>query len=152
MERVFARKGELNSMKYLKAGLAAAVLFTSCGDDPVDVDDVASLQIVDITMGTGPTASAGKYVSVHYTGWLYDEDAVDHKGQQFGSSIGGPALSFTLGTGAVIAGWDHGIPGMRVGGRRRLIIPANEAYGAQGNGPIPGGSALVFDVELVGVI
>lgn len=139
-------------MKYLKAALIAVVLFTACGDDPVDVDDVASLQIVDITMGTGLTASAGKYVSVHYTGWLYDEDAVDHKGQQFETSIGRQPLSFTLGTGAVISGWDRGIPGMRVGGRRRLIIPASEAYGARGNGPIPGGSALVFDVELVGVI
>ncbi len=142
----------MNSTKYLKAGLVAAVLFTACGDDPVDVDDVASLQIIDITMGTGLTASAGKFVSVHYTGWLYDEDAVDRKGQQFDTSIGRQPLSFTLGTGAVIAGWDRGLPGMRVGGRRRLIIPASEAYGSRGNGPIPGGSALVFDVELVGVI
>jgi FKBP-type peptidyl-prolyl cis-trans isomerase FkpA len=139
-------------MKYLKAALTATVFFAACGDDPVDVDDVPSLQIIDITMGTGLTASAGRFVSVHYTGWLYNEDAVDHKGQQFDSSIGRQALSFTLGTGAVIAGWDRGIPGMRVGGRRRLIIPASEAYGSRGNGPIPGGSALVFDVELVGVI
>ena len=142
----------MNRMKYLKAGLIAAMLFTGCGDDPVDVDDVAALQIIDITMGTGLTASAGKFVTVHYTGWLYSEEAVDHKGQQFDSSIGRQPFPFTLGTGAVIAGWDHGIPGMRVGGRRRLIIPASEAYGARGNGPIPGGSALVFDVELVGVI
>jgi FKBP-type peptidyl-prolyl cis-trans isomerase FkpA len=139
-------------MRYLKAALTAAVLFTACGDDPVDVDDVASLQIIDITIGTGLTASAGKFVSVHYTGWLYNEDAVDHKGQQFDSSIGRQPLSFTLGTGAVIAGWERGIPGMRVGGRRRLIIPASEAYGSRGNDRIPGGSALVFDVELVGVI
>ena len=139
-------------MKYFKAALAAVVLITACGDDPVDVDDVAALQIIDITMGTGPTASAGKFISVHYTGWLYDEEAVDHKGQQFDSSSGRQPLSFTLGTRAVIEGWERGIPGMRVGGRRRLIIPASEAYGARGNGPIPGGSALVFDVELVGVI
>ena len=139
-------------MKYLNAALAAALLFTACGDDPVDVDDVAALQIIDITMGTGLTASAGRQVSVHYTGWLYDEGAVDHKGEQFDTSIGRQPLSFTLGTGAVIAGWDQGIAGMRVGGRRRLIIPASQAYGSRGNGPIPGGSALVFDVELVGVI
>lgn len=139
-------------MKYFRACMAAVVLLTACGDDPVDVDDVATLQIIDITMGTGLTASAGKFISVHYTGWLYDEEAVDHKGQQFDSSIGRQPLSFTLGTRAVISGWDNGIPGMRVGGRRRLIIPASEAYGARGNGPIPGGSALVFDVELIGVI
>lgn len=140
-------------MKYLKLVLSAALLLVACGDDGItDVDDVASLQVIDVTMGTGVTATSGRHISVHYTGWLYDEDAVDHKGQQFGSSVGGAPLAFTLGNREVILGWDQGIPGMRVGGRRRLIIPSSHAYGPSGNGPIPGGAALVFDVELIGVI
>jgi FKBP-type peptidyl-prolyl cis-trans isomerase FkpA len=140
-------------MRYVKLALAAALFLTACDDDVTGADDVSALQVTDITMGTGETARSGSYVSVHYTGWLYDEDAVDHKGRQFGSSRdGGDPLTFTLGTGEVIRGWEQGIPGMRVGGIRRLIIPSSHAYGPGGYGEIPGGSALVFDVELVGVV
>jgi FKBP-type peptidyl-prolyl cis-trans isomerase FkpA len=133
--------------------IAAAVMFAACDTDPVDVDDVGALQTIDLTVGTGTTAVAGRTVTMHYTGWLYRESAVDHKGEKFDSSVdrGAPLPPFVLGTGAVIRGWDQGIVGMRVGGRRRLIIPSSLGYGSQGSGPIPGGSALVFDVELIAV-
>ena len=143
----------MTNMRLSSLALAATLLFAACDTDPVDVDDVSALQVIDLTAGSGATAAVGSRVVMHYTGWLYSESAVDHKGEKFDSSVdrGAPLSPFTLGTSAVIRGWDQGIPGMRVGGRRRLIIPSSLGYGAQGSGPIPGGSALVFDVELVSI-
>jgi FKBP-type peptidyl-prolyl cis-trans isomerase FkpA len=141
------------AMKYWKHSLLAAMLMvTACDDQGPDVDDVAALEIIDVTAGTGATAVAGSYITVHYTGWLYDEDAAGHRGERFDRSVGRNPLSFTLGVRQVIEGWDRGIAGMREGGRRTLIIPSRMGYGPGGNGPIPGGSALVFDVELVDVV
>ena len=94
---------------------------------------------------------AGRTVSVNYTGWLYDASKTDNKGTQFDTSIGRGVFSFLLGGGQVIAGWDQGVPGMKVGGSRRLVIPPSLGYGASANGPIPGNSTLVFDVSLVAV-
>lgn len=90
-------------------------------------------------------------MTVHYTGWLYDPAGPEQKGQQFDSSIGGQPFAFTLGSGLVIAGWDRGVAGMRVGGRRRLVIPAELAYGSSGRGGIPPNATLVFDIELLTV-
>lgn len=104
----------------------------------------------DVVTGTGPAASAGQRVTVHYTGWLW----IDGKrGKQFDSSrTAGRPFSFTLGAGDVIAGWDEGVAGMKIGGKRTLIIPASAGYGARGAGPdIPPGATLIFDVELLGV-
>ena len=135
-----------------RIALMFALMAAACGDDIVDVDDVTALQIIDRTDGTGVTATSGRTVTVHYTGWLYDADAADHKGEKFDSSVDrGTPFTFVLGTGAVIRGWDQGVPGMRVGGRRTLIIPSSHAYGPGGSGRIPGGAALVFDIELLGV-
>ena len=97
----------------------------------------------DVVVGSGAVVAAGQQLTVHYTGWLAN-------GTQFDSN--GPAdtpYPFQLGTGAVIQGWDLGVPGMRVGGRRQLIIPPALAYGANGYGPIPGNAILVFMVEVV---
>ena len=139
-------------MRLSTLALTATLLFAACDTDPVDVHDVSALQTIDITAGTGATAVVGRSVTVHYTGWLYSETAVDHKGEKFDSSVDrGAPYTTLIGVGAVIRGWDQGIPGMRVGGRRRLIIPSSLGYGAGGSGPIPGGSALVFDVELLNV-
>ena len=107
--------------------------------------------MTDLTVGTGATATAGHSVSVNYTGWLYDATKPDNKGTQFDSSIGRGPFSFLLGAGQVIAGWDQGVAGMKVGGSRRLIIPPSLGYGASGTGPIPGNATLVFDVTLLGV-
>ncbi len=92
-------------------------------------------------------------VSVHYTGWLYDEAAPDHKGEKFDSSRDrGTPFEFPLGGGRVIKGWDQGVAGMKVGGQRILTIPPEMGYGARGaGGVIPPNATLIFDVELLGV-
>jgi FKBP-type peptidyl-prolyl cis-trans isomerase FkpA len=107
----------------------------------------------DTKVGTGEEAAVGKAVEVHYTGWLYDPNAADNKGAKFDSSRDrGTPFSFLLGAGRVIKGWDKGVAGMKVGGQRTLIIPAEMAYGARGAGNvIPPNSALIFDVELIGL-
>ena len=108
---------------------------------------------IDRKVGEGEEADIGKTVNVHYTGWLYDESAPDRKGRQFDSSYDRDAhFSFMLGAGKVIKGWDHGVRGMKVGGERTLIIPPEMAYGSRGvRKVIPPDSALIFDVELVGI-
>jgi FKBP-type peptidyl-prolyl cis-trans isomerase FkpA len=103
------------------------------------------LQYWDIKTGAGPTAASGKKVKVHYTGWLTS-------GKKFDSSVGKSPFDFTLGAGQVIKGWDEGVTGMKVGGKRQLRIPPDLAYGAQGYpGAIPPNATLVFDVELLAV-
>ncbi|MGE0361878.1 MAG: FKBP-type peptidyl-prolyl cis-trans isomerase [Vicinamibacterales bacterium] len=117
------------------------------------VADVASLTRDDRVAGTGAEARPGMMVSVHYTGWLYDPSASDKRGSKFDSSKDrGQPFEFQLGKGDVIAGWDEGVQGMKVGGTRVLTIPSAMGYGARGAGAdIPGGAALVFEVELLGV-
>jgi FKBP-type peptidyl-prolyl cis-trans isomerase len=109
--------------------------------------------MTDRTIGTGETATAGQNVEVHYTGWLFDAAAADNKGRKFDSSRDrGEPFRFQLGAGHVIAGWDQGVQGMKVGGHRTLVIPPELGYGARGaGGVIPPNATLVFDVELLGV-
>lgn len=110
------------------------------------------LQIINRRIGFGEIAAPGRTIVVHYTGWLFDAAAAENKGYQFDSSRSrGQPLTLQLGVGRVIAGWDQGIPGMKVGGLRTLVIPPELAYGARGGGPIPPNATLVFDVELIGV-
>ena len=108
------------------------------------------LAIDDVQVGTGETASAGQHVSVHYTGWLYENDQA---GRKFDSSKDrGQPFEFPLGAGRVIRGWDEGVAGMKVGGTRRLVIPPSLGYGARGaGGVIPPNATLLFEVELLGV-
>jgi FKBP-type peptidyl-prolyl cis-trans isomerase len=111
------------------------------------------LQIIDRRIGFGEIAAARRTVVVHYTGWLFDPAAPGNKGFQFDNSRSrGEPLSFQLGVGKVILGWDQGIAGMKVGGVRTLVIPPDLAYGGRGaGGVIPPNATLIFDVELVGV-
>jgi peptidylprolyl isomerase/FKBP-type peptidyl-prolyl cis-trans isomerase FkpA len=106
---------------------------------------MAKPKIDDMVVGKGTEAVRGKTVNVHYTGWLTD-------GTKFDSSVGGDPFSFTLGAGEVIEGWDRGVAGMKVGGKRKLTLPPELAYGAAGAPPeIPANATLVFEVELLGV-
>jgi FKBP-type peptidyl-prolyl cis-trans isomerase len=160
-------------MRYLIVGVAmVSLLLISCGDGDEeeatqDVTPVATqaaveggpppvsgeatmtesgLQIIDVEVGTGAEAQAGQTVLVHYSGWLAD-------GTKFDSSVDrGQPFPFALGAGQVIAGWDEGVAGMKVGGKRRLIIPSDLAYGPAGRAPvIPPDAELTFDVELLEV-
>jgi FKBP-type peptidyl-prolyl cis-trans isomerase FkpA len=107
----------------------------------------------DLVVGTGTEARRGARLTVHYTGWVYDANRPDKKGKQFDSSIGGEPFTFRLGAGEVIPGWDRGFEGMRAHGKRRLIIPPDQGYGASGtpDGSIPANAGLVFEMELLDV-
>jgi FKBP-type peptidyl-prolyl cis-trans isomerase FkpA len=120
---------------------------------PAATADVAALGIEDPVVGTGAEARSGMVVSVHYTGWLYAPSAANKRGNKFDSSKDrGQPFEFQLGQRDVIAGWDEGVKGMKVGGTRILTIPSAMGYGARGaGGDIPPNAALVFEVELLGV-
>jgi FKBP-type peptidyl-prolyl cis-trans isomerase FkpA len=121
---------------------------------PVPGPAAETLIKTDTKVGTGAEALAGSTVDVHYTGWLYVPTVKGYKGRKFDSSRDRKEpISFELGTGRVIQGWDQGILGMKVGGKRTLTIPSEMAYGERGagNGVIPPGAALLFEVELVSV-
>lgn len=111
------------------------------------------LIITDTKPGEGTEATAGQHVTVHYTGWLFDESAPEGKGRKFDSSRDrAEPFDFPLGAGRVIKGWDQGVQGMKIGGQRTLTIPAHLGYGARGaGGVIPPDATLVFDVELLAV-
>ncbi len=112
-----------------------------------------TLQQTDTQVGTGAAIAKGQIAVVHYTGWLYAAGAPDNKGKKFDSSVDrGEPFRFPLGTGSVIQGWDEGVVGMQVGGKRVLTIPPEMGYGARGaGGVIPGGATLLFEVELLGI-
>ncbi|GAB2846294.1 hypothetical protein GCM10027277_13270 [Pseudoduganella ginsengisoli] len=108
-------------------------------------------QKIDTVPGTGKEAVGGVTAVVNYTGWLYEPNAPQQHGAQFDSSVGRSPFSFALGAGQVIQGWDEGVKGMKVGGKRTLIVPAAMGYGSSGAGPIPPNATLIFDVELLDV-
>jgi FKBP-type peptidyl-prolyl cis-trans isomerase len=133
-----------------RAALFGAMLFAAA---PAFAQTRRNLQMTDHKIGTGAEAVPGKTVAVHYTGWLFDAAAPDSKGKKFDSSRDrGDPFRFPLGAGRVIAGWDQGVAGMKVGGQRTLVIPPELGYGARGaGGVIPPNATLVFDVELLAV-
>src|SRR5262245_45579481 len=120
--------------------------FLEAGAQGDDVTTSSGLQYTDLRTWTGATAAAGQTVTVDYTGWL-------ENGKKFDSSVDrGQPFSFPLGAGRVIKGWDEGVKGMKVGGKRKLTIPSMLGYGAQGaGGVIPPNSTLIFDIELLSV-
>jgi FKBP-type peptidyl-prolyl cis-trans isomerase len=135
----------------LLTGALATALFSKSNEGPTKVSGkpvttASGLKYWDIKPGTGATAQAGKKVKVHYSGWLAD-------GKKFDSSVDrGEPFEFGLGRGMVIKGWDEGVAGMKVGGKRQLQIPPDLGYGARGaGGVIPPNATLIFDVELLDV-
>lgn len=134
------------------AGLSAPRLCAPFGDGDTGGGPDA-LIIVDTQPGTGTEATPGCRVLVHYTGWLFDAGAPGNKGRKFDSSRDrDEPFAFPLGAGRVIPGWDQGVAGMKVGGRRTLVIPPGLAYGSRGaGGVIPPNATLVFEVELLEV-
>jgi FKBP-type peptidyl-prolyl cis-trans isomerase FkpA len=131
----------------------AAVIFTVVyfavlkDEPPATAEPITELIIEDLVEGTGAQAQSGNTLSVYYTGWLYDG------GAQFDTNVGGNPFEFTMGATPrqVIKGWDQGLAGMKVGGTRKLTIPADLAYGAAGYGDIPPNAALVFEVQLLSI-
>jgi len=135
---------------------ASSLLFSACSQAELPAakpSKVTELMQIEVKAGAGTVASAGQKVSVHYTGWLYDEAAPDYKGSKFDSSRDrNRSFEFVLGAGQVINGWDVGVQGMKVGGQRTLVIPPEMGYGARGaGGVIPPNATLVFDVELLAI-
>ena len=128
--------------------ILALFMLAACGsnDNPTAPTSTTSAPYsqTDLVVGTGTAAATGNLVTVAYTGWLHDSSKPDAKGAQFDSNTN---FSFRLG-GNVIAGWNQGVVGMRVGGQRRLVIPPELAYGSSGSGPIPPNATLVFDITL----
>ena len=150
-------------LRRLSAGIALGLL-AACGGKPpatppsatspaATTPAVNTLEIGELQPGSGAAITAGQKAVVQYTGWLYETAAPDKKGKEFDSSRNsGHPFSFVVGAGQVIKGWDQGVLGMKVGGRRRLTIPADLAYGDVGaGGVIPPGATLVFDVELAAI-
>ncbi|HAT31577.1 MAG TPA: peptidylprolyl isomerase [Janthinobacterium sp.] len=154
----------MKSMLQMIAALFCAFVLAACGGarggvtvaPPDPATQPAAFVVTDTLLGSGAVAAAGDTVSVSYTGWLYNSGlANSHAVASFDSSAihgsGGP-FTFTLGVGAVIPGWDQGVAGMAVGGKRTLVIPSALAYGPTATANIPAYAGLVFDVELVSVI
>jgi FKBP-type peptidyl-prolyl cis-trans isomerase FkpA len=133
--------------------LAAGCGGTESNDMAQGQSNITELQKTDAQAGNGAEAASGQRVTVHYTGWLYDESKADKKGSKFDSSRDrNEPFTFRLGAGEVIRGWDEGVAGMKVGGQRTLTIPPAYGYGARGaGGVIPPNATLVFDVELLDV-
>ncbi|MFB0978767.1 MAG: FKBP-type peptidyl-prolyl cis-trans isomerase [Myxococcota bacterium] len=129
--------------------LALIVSTAGCSENPITVDE---LIITDIVVGDGNEAITGKSVGVHYTGWIYDWTESDGRGARFDSSHDrGIPFNFAPGGGTTIKGWEVGVPGMRAGGKRELLIPSTMAYGERGGagGKIPPNSDLLFEIELI---
>lgn len=135
----------------LSAGLFSTTACSEQAATQAAPSTITELIKTDVKVGEGKEATFGEGVSVHYTGWLYDETAPDHHGEKFDSSRDrNQPFDFPLGAGHVIKGWDQGVEGMKVGGQRTLIIPPSLGYGARGaGGVIPPNATLIFDIELL---
>jgi FKBP-type peptidyl-prolyl cis-trans isomerase FkpA len=140
----------------LIAAFVALLSLTACGGGSsssnsggVVAENAPAFSVTDTVVGTGPAVVAGQHVTVQYTGWLYSSSAADHKGMQFQTGT----FPFTVGLTPpqAIQGFDQGVIGMKVGGKRTVIIPANLGYGSVGSDTIPPNSGLVFDIQLTSV-
>ncbi len=141
----------LRTASSLVCAAAFALTASACSENLTSPTTAAQFTQTDIRVGTGTEATAGRELTVHYTGWFYDSTKPDNKGVQFETSAGQQPFTFTLGAGQVIKGWDQGLVGMRVGGLRRLTLPPDYAYGSGRTGKIPPDATLLFEVELVSI-
>ncbi|MGV8959184.1 MAG: FKBP-type peptidyl-prolyl cis-trans isomerase [Stenotrophomonas sp.] len=141
-------------MRRLLAPLLLSLLAACAPPGPPPGGTIAEFEKIDLTPGQGAEVVTGDKVSVHYTGWLYDEKAADKHGEKFDSSVDrGTPFTFNVGAGQVIRGWDEGVVGMKEGGRRTLMITPEYGYGARGaGGVIPPNASLVFDIELLKIL
>ncbi len=136
----------------LSIGITIPVSQSFAQDAAAPLTATQSLQKIDSKVGTGKEALTGRTVSVHYSGWIFDAKAPKQHGVAFDSSVGRGPFSFPLGAGKVIKGWDQGVEGMKIGGKRTLVIPPELGYGTRGaGGVIPPNATLIFDVELLEV-
>jgi len=134
------------------ASLTLAMAGCNRSHAPAQAEAAAiALQKIDTVEGTGKEAVSGATVVVNYTGWIYEPNSPQQHGAQFDSSVGRSPFVFPLGAGQVIPGWDEGVKGMKVGGKRTLVVPAAMGYGSNGVGPISPNANLIFDVELLEV-
>jgi FKBP-type peptidyl-prolyl cis-trans isomerase FkpA len=125
------------------------LLSVGCSTTPTSPSNNPPFSQTDLRLGTGTVAAAGQTLTVNYTGWFYDASLPDQKGLSFDSTLGKSPFSFVLGIDQVIRGWDQGLPGMKVGGLRRLVIPPSLAYGSERNSSIPPNTTLLFEIELL---
>jgi FKBP-type peptidyl-prolyl cis-trans isomerase FkpA len=136
---------------FVFVALLVVSALAGCSHTPTAPSSYAPFGKTDLVVGTGAAAISGSVVTVNFTGWLYNGSMPEKKGASFATTLGGQPFTFTLGAGAVIKGWDEGIPGMNVGGLRRLVIPPSLAYGGTRTSAIPPNATLIFEVELVSV-
>lgn len=138
----------------LIAAFVAITSLAACGGGsdpaPIPAESPATLSKIDVVLGTGAEAVVPKTVTVYYTGWLYSSTAAGNKGTLFQTATTGAGYPFKLGAGEAIAGFEEGVIGMKVGGKRTVLIPAAKGYGAVARPGIPPNSGLVFDIELRG--
>lgn len=146
------------TFKVVLAALVGTLALAACKPQapPPSMSDAAAITELakdDVAIGTGEPIAAGQIAVVHYTGWLYEPGTPDHQGRKFDSSRDrGQPFRFAVGAGSVIPGWDQGVVGMQVGGRRLLMVPSSLGYGPRGAGRvIPPNAPLLFDIELLAI-
>ena len=147
----YGKIGSVISKVVRFAVLACLGAAAACSNSPTTPSASAPYSQVDLRLGTGTEATTGTSVTLNYTGWLYDPSQPDGKGLLFDTSVGKTALTFKLGSGQVIQGFDRGVTGMKVGGARRIVIPPSLGYGSSRNNSIPPYATLVFEVDLLDV-
>ena len=133
------------------ASLALLIAAPGCAGSATAPSSYAPYSQTDVTVGTGTEATTGTTATVNYTGWVYDVSQTNQRGAQFDSSIGKTPFSFVLGANSVIRGWEQGVPGMKVGGVRQLVVPPALAYGETRQGAIPPNATLIFEIALLDV-
>ena len=131
--------------------LPVVASWAACTDAPTTPSVNVPFSQTDLRVGTGAEAANSSVLNVNYIGWLYDPSRPDNKGGVFDTSLGRTPLTFTVGAGQVISGWERGVIGMKVGGVRRLVIPPSLAYGDTRSGPIPPNATLLFEIELLSI-